>query len=68
MFHLTSNFLMFNDLFSPLMFTIVKLKRRLAITKSVSYDLGSCPFTPAFAIPNIIRTCHLDKINRYDHN
>ena len=35
---------MFNDLFSPLMFTIVKLKRRLAITMSVPYDIGSCPY------------------------
>ena len=46
---------MFDDLFSPLTFTIVKLKRRLAITKSVSYDLGSYSFTPVIAIPNILK-------------
>ena len=40
-------FLMFNDLFSPLIFTVVKLKSRPAINSSVSYDLGSCPFISA---------------------
>ena len=38
------NFMLFNDLFGPLNFTILNLKRRPAITSPVSYDLGSCPF------------------------
>ena len=32
----------FNGLFGPLIFTIVKLKRRPAITSSASYGFDSC--------------------------
>ena len=38
------NILRFNDLLGPLNFTIVKLKRRPAITCSASYGVDSCPF------------------------
>ena len=43
-------FLMFNDLFGPLNFTIVNLKRRPAITRLVWYDLDSSPFILVKAI------------------
>ena len=42
---------MFYDLFGPLIFTVVKLKRRPAFTSSVSFGLGSCPFTLSYSIP-----------------
>ena len=45
---------MVNDLFGPLILSVVKLKRRPAITSSVSNDLGSCPFTLVLAILKII--------------
>ena len=45
------NFMLFNDLFGPLNFTILNLKRRPAITSPVSYDLGSCPFLLVIAFP-----------------
>ena len=43
--------LRFNDLLGPFIFTIVNVKKRPAITFSVLYDLGSCPFTLVIAIP-----------------
>ena len=44
---------MFNVLLGPLNSTIVNLKRRPTITRDVSYNVGSCPFTLVIAFPGI---------------
>ena len=67
---------MFNDLFGPLIFTVVKLKKRPAITRSVSYDMGSCPLLQLIQFLRVVimqviqiiiinphQGGHLDKIN-----
>ena len=66
-------FLIFYDLFGPLIFTVVKLKRRPAITSSVSFGLGSCPFTLSYSIPFTlvlailkIIVMHVIQINKFD--
>ena len=52
---------MFNDLLGPLIFTVVKLKKQPAITSSVSYDMGSCPFTLVTAVlKDHNYVCHSD--------
>ena len=38
----------FNYLFSPLIFTSLKLKRRPATASIVSYDMDSCPFCTSY--------------------
>ena len=35
----------FNDLLGPLIFTVINLKKRPAITSRVLYNMDSCPFT-----------------------
>ena len=61
------------DLFGPLIFTVVKLKRRPAFTSSVSFGLGSCPFTLSYSIPFTlvlailkIIVMHVIQINKFD--
>ena len=38
-------------LLGPVIFTVVNLKKRPAITSSVLYDMDSCPFTRGIYFP-----------------
>ena len=44
--------LLVNDLLGPLIFTDVNLKRRPAITSSVSYNMGLSPLALAITVPS----------------
>ena len=54
--------LMIYSVLSFLQFTVVKLKKRPANPSSVSYDMGSCSFTPVTAfLKDHNYACHSDK-------
>ena len=53
----------FNGLLGPLIFTIVNLKRRPAITSIVSYDMDSCPFTLVISLVRLDRSQDKNKIH-----
>ena len=60
-------FLVNDDLLGPLIFTFVKLKRRPAITRSVSYDMDSCPFILVIAFPPDKYYAHYSGKGKYSH-